>query len=80
MVKKLIFALVIILFIVIFAVQNAGQVTISFLFWDFYISLAVILMVCIFCGAIVGMLFTMISRSKKMKDKIEPGTKKNVQM
>lgn len=65
MLRKLIFALLFSLILVLFAVQNAGLVTINLLFWDFSISLSVILMICIFSGAIIGCLITLLSIQRK---------------
>ena|SRR5208337_289347 len=65
MTRKLLIALFLTLIIVIFAVQNAEPVTINLFFWSFSISLAIIMVVCIFCGALVGSLFSIVSMSRK---------------
>lgn len=53
---SLIFALIIALLAVIFSVQNTEPVTINFLFWTFQGSLALILMITLATGVIVGFL------------------------
>lgn len=53
---SLIFALIIALLAVIFSVQNTEPVTIKFLFWTFQGSLALILMITLVTGVVVGFL------------------------
>ncbi len=65
--SKLILGLFVLLIIVVFAAQNACSITINFMFWNFSISLSVILVICILCGALVGSLFTAVSISRKNK-------------
>jgi len=71
--RKLLFALFIALILVLFAVQNAGQVTVNLLFWSFPVSLAVILMVCLFLGALIGSIISVFSLKKKAgkKEKVQ---------
>ena len=51
----LLFALLIALVAVIFAVQNTALVTVSFLLWDIENSLAVILLVAVFAGVLISL-------------------------
>ena len=53
---SLIFALFIALLAVIFSVQNTSPVTINFLFWNFEGSLALILLITLVTGVIIGFL------------------------
>jgi len=69
MIKKFLAALFITVIIILFAVQNAEIISINILFWSFSISLAVILIICIFCGALVGVLFALISVKKKAEER-----------
>ena len=53
---SLFIALVIALLAVIFSVQNTSPVTINFLFWNFEGSLALILLITLVTGVIIGFL------------------------
>lgn len=54
----LVFALLIALVAVIFAVQNTAIVTISFLVWNFDNSLAVVILLTIFTGVLISILMS----------------------
>jgi uncharacterized integral membrane protein len=41
-------------FMIIFSVQNAAPVVVSFLMWKFEASLAVIILMCVFTGILAG--------------------------
>jgi len=55
----LVFALLISLFAVVFAVQNTAMVTVSFLMWDFDNSLAVVILLTIFTGVLISILMSL---------------------
>ena len=65
----LIIALILISGVTVFSVQNAEPVVISFLFWKFKASLAIVLFLSVLIGVIIGFiatsLFTMKSSRKK---------------
>lgn len=65
MTTRFIATLFILLIVVLFAVQNAGEVTVNLLFWNVSVSLAVVLMICIICGALIGSAITMFSVRRK---------------
>ena len=67
--KTLIAGLGAALLLVVFAIQNASEILVKMFFWEFYISLALIIIVCIIIGAIIGMLFTIGKYKKKLKKK-----------
>ena len=52
---SLIVAVIALTIVVLFSVQNAGPVAVSFLFWHFEASLAVVIALCLLVGAIAGM-------------------------
>ncbi len=52
----IVLALIILLLAVIFALQNTAAVTISFLFWQFHGSLALVLLVALFAGLLISFL------------------------
>ncbi len=74
----LVFALLIALVAVVFAVQNTAMVTISFLVWDFNNSLAIVILLTIFTGVLISILmstpgwiknrFTLSNLRKKVKE------------
>ncbi|MHB8133624.1 MAG: LapA family protein [Anaerolineaceae bacterium] len=55
----LVFALLISLFAVVFAVQNTAIVTVSFLMWDFNNSLAVVILLTVFTGVLISILMSL---------------------
>jgi uncharacterized integral membrane protein len=60
-------ALVVILIaaVVIFSVQNASPVALSFLFWHFEASLAIVILLTLVLGVITGMAILSWSRMKR---------------
>jgi putative membrane protein len=70
-------ALVVILIavVVIFSVQNASPVALSFLFWHFEASLAIVILLTLMIGMIIGMAILSWSRLKRAmrKKKEQPG-------
>ena len=52
---SLIVAVIALAIVVLFSVQNAGPVAVSFLFWHFEASLAVVIALSLLVGAIAGM-------------------------
>ena len=74
-------ALIIILVVTVFSVQNAAPVSISFLFWQFQASLAIIIFLCVLSGIIVGSILTFLVRIKRQRkeklSKLETVPEKN---
>jgi uncharacterized integral membrane protein len=63
--------LLIALFLVsIFSVQNAVPVTITFLFWKFEASLAIVIFLCAVCGMIAGAIIVSLLRAKAPPGKV----------
>ncbi|WP_102400814.1 LapA family protein [Haloimpatiens massiliensis] len=60
--------LVFALLITIFTIQNAAVITVKLFMWQFNISLAVIILLCIIIGAVVG---TLLGLKKEMNLKKE---------
>lgn len=54
----------IIILIALFAFQNAAPVAISFLFWKFEASVAILIFLCTFAGVIVGVILSALLKSK----------------
>ena len=68
---NIIIAIIIILIVSIFSVQNASPVAISFLFWQFQASLAIIIFLCVLSGIIIGAVLALLFRIKR-KHKTKP--------
>jgi putative membrane protein len=60
----LIILLIVISLVAIFSVQNALPVTISFLFWKFEASLAIVIFLSALAGMIVGAIIVSLLRIK----------------
>ena len=68
--RSLIFALLLVLVIVVFALQNSDPISVKLFFWDIQSSKALIITSILFIGAILGVLFSLPSIFKK-REKIE---------
>lgn len=66
---KIVFVLIIIIGVSIFSVQNAVPVTISFFFWRFEASLAVVIFLSAVTGLISGMIIGLLVRKKPSEKK-----------
>ena len=60
---------------VIFALQNAVPITVSFLFWQVNSSLALVLIIAFIAGLITSFLFNLITHLKKPKATIPLNSK-----
>jgi uncharacterized integral membrane protein len=68
---SIIVVLIIVLIVAIFSVQNAAPVAISFLFWRFQASLAIVMFLTVLCGIIIGSLLMFLIRIKgQRKEKV----------
>lgn len=56
--------LIIISVVTIFLMQNAMPVTISFLFWRFEASLAIVIFLSVLCGIIIGVISASLLRTR----------------
>lgn len=65
---KLIFGIVLLLMLVIFTVQNASVVTISFFFWEVTVSRGLMIFFVLAIGIVIGLILgTYISSHKHTK-------------
>jgi uncharacterized integral membrane protein len=71
--RSLIFALLLILVVVIFALQNSDPISIKLFFWEIQSSIAFIMASVLFLGALLGVLFSMpaIARKREKIDELE---------
>lgn len=58
-------ALIIILIVAIFSIQNSTPVALSFLFWKFEASLAVVIFLSALTGVIIGAIIVFVIRIKR---------------
>jgi putative membrane protein len=66
---SLIIVLIIIALVTVFSVQNAIPVTISFLFWKFEASLAIVLFLSVLAGVVTGVSVASLFRMKLFRKK-----------
>ncbi len=60
-------ALIIILIVAIFSIQNSTPVALSFLFWKFEASLAVVIFLSALTGVIIGAIIVFVIRIKRAR-------------
>ena len=60
----LVFAILIIAAVTIFSVQNASPVAVTFLFWNFQASLAIVIFLSTLIGVIIGVIVFSVLRRK----------------
>ena len=65
--KKLIFLIVFMVLVAVFALQNSVEVTLKLWFWSVKTSMVLILILTFAAGAIAGILFSLPSRAGKEK-------------
>ena len=65
----LIIVMIIIAVVTVFSVQNAIPVVISFLFWKFEASLAIVIFLSVLAGAAIGLIAASLFRMKSSKKK-----------
>ncbi len=69
--------IVIIVVVAVFSAQNAAPVAVSFLAWRFEASLALVIVLSLFCGAVIGMALLSLlrlRRSLRTRKNKAPGT------
>lgn len=57
--------LIIIAVVTIFSVQNASPVAVSFLFWKFEASLAIVIFLSVFSGILIAAIFLLSGKVKR---------------
>ena len=65
----IIFTLIIIAIVALFSAQNAATVSVSFLTWKFEASLAIVIVLCVFIGIIIGVIISFLLRRKKVTER-----------
>lgn len=74
---RIIVLLLVAVVLVVFAVQNAEQITLKLLFWNFEISTALMMLICFALGSVFMLIYT-IPIVARMKRKAAPGNTTNV--
>lgn len=74
----LIIALVIMTMVTVFSLQNATPVAISFFFWKFEASLAIVLLLSFLAGAVLGVIAAALIKRKLTKKKEASPDQENV--
>ncbi len=70
----IILLLLVIIIVAIFSVQNALPVTITFFFWKFEASLAIIVFLSALCGLIIGLIVSSLIKVRTSKKEKEEAT------
>ncbi|MBN1599866.1 MAG: LapA family protein [Bacteroidales bacterium] len=63
--RVLIIALLLALIVVVFALQNAAEITVKFFFWEIQSTVAIVLTAVLLIGALLGVLFSLPSIIRK---------------
>ncbi|HXX57646.1 MAG TPA: LapA family protein [Thermodesulfovibrionales bacterium] len=67
--------LIIVAFVAIFSVQNATPVAITFLFWRFEASLAIVIFLSVLCGVLITVI---VLSSRSIRRSLKKETKSSV--
>jgi uncharacterized integral membrane protein len=67
--RRAIIVLIIVAVVTVFSVQNAIPVAISFLFWKFEASLAIVLFLCVLSGVAIGVIGASLFKKKLSRNK-----------
>jgi uncharacterized integral membrane protein len=74
----MVFIIIIAAVVAVFSIQNAAPVFVTFLFWHFEASLAIIILLSVLTGFIIGMIVLLsirFARSARKKEKQERDNK-----
>lgn len=66
---KLIFSLLLLILAVIFAIQNSDSQTVRFLFWEATLPIALIIIISLTVGAIIGLIYSIPHKKSEKSDK-----------
>jgi len=66
---SIVLVLVIIAVIAVFSVQNAEPVTITFLFWTFNASLAIIIFLSVLSGVLIAAIISLSGKIRRISEK-----------
>jgi uncharacterized membrane protein YciS (DUF1049 family) len=66
---KLIFSLILLILAVIFAIQNSNALTVRFLLWETTLPVALIIIISLTVGAIIGLVYSIPGKKPDKTDK-----------
>ena len=66
---SIVLAVVIIAVIAVFSVQNAEPVTITFLFWTFKASLAIVIFLSVLSGVLIAVIISLPGKIRRISEK-----------
>ena len=69
---KIIISLLLLILAVICALQNSGVVPLKFLFWDAMLPVALLIVITLAVGVILGLILTLSARKHEKKAEIKP--------
>ena len=69
--KKLIFGILLLILVVIFTLQNADSVPLKFISWQTEMPVALIIIITLSIGIILGIIFSIPTKKKKGEEKKE---------
>lgn len=64
---NIVVAIIVVLIVSIFSVQNSAPVSISFLAWQFQASLAIVIFLAMLSGIIIGLALTLLVKMKRQQ-------------
>jgi putative membrane protein len=70
--KRLIFSLILLILSVIFAIQNSVDVTMKFFFWEAALPVALIIVISLAIGVIIGLLYSIPGKKSEEADVHKP--------
>lgn len=73
-------ALIIVLIVAIFSVQNSAPVAVNFLFWRFQASLAIVIFFSVIAGAVIGVILSLAAKMKRRRKSAKSATSTNREM
>lgn len=73
-------ALIIVLIVAIFSVQNSAPVAVNFLFWRFQASLAIVIFFSVIAGAMIGVFVSLVATMKRRRKSAKSATSTNRDM
>lgn len=72
---KLIFSLLLLILAVIFAIQNSTALTVRFLLWETTLPVALIIIISLTVGAILGLIYSIPGKKPDKSDKFDENSK-----
>jgi len=66
---KIVFALILLTIVIIFAIQNSSEISLSFMLWSTPpVNTSLVLFATLFAGIIIGLVFSLINMQRRKKN------------